>query len=128
MATKEKQLTAPVNGALEPPPDHDGVFFSPLRAWPGYVELPHPDAFLVEHWQAFEDAAKAVDEALPNKSFRTDVAVAMFVRDVGQWHIENASIEDMADVERSAKVPIKVRRWLTHCVNRYIADITDPKA
>lgn len=112
-------------------PKHAGAFDSPLRAFPGWFSLPDPDIFTDEHWRAWRGklrtaGALAADNDDATWSF--DIAAALLVSEIGEWHIDGADLPMMCVPEHAGKVPLKIRRWLGHRVEEYILGITNPKA
>lgn len=109
-----------------PKPTHGGVFDSPLERWPGWFALPDPDTFLEEHWSAWEKCLRTAGEQEPTLRYQ-DIASALFVLECGEWHIEGATVEALAVPAAARRVPLKLRRWLTHRVDSYIMGIMNPK-
>lgn len=110
-------------------PDHAGVFDSPFEKWPGYMVLPDPDEFLEEHWIAWRRCLQDVTrrEGIDGQMV-TNIASALFVIECGEWQIVGPAIETLATPGTAKAVPMKLRRWLTQTLDRYMQGIMNPKA
>lgn len=100
---------------------------SPLKAWPGTIQLPDPNEFSGVHWQTWKESV--------NKAKRGNYALTHLycysgcelIKLAGEWGLniplaEVQSWEDNPDAER-----VKLVAWLGRSIMVYIDDIVDPK-
>jgi hypothetical protein len=103
------------------------IIKSPLKAWPGKIELPLPDDFSGVHWLTWKDSV--------NQPRRKNYALTHLycysglelIQAAGEWDIaiplsEVQTWETAPDEER-----IKLVAWLGRTMMRYMDDIMDPK-
>jgi len=100
---------------------------SPLKAWPGGIELPLPDEFSGVHWQAWK--------ASVNKPKRKSYALTHLycyaglelIQAAGVWDIE-LPIDEVQKWETDPGAErIKLVAWLGRTFMGYMDNIIDPK-
>jgi hypothetical protein len=104
------------------------VIESPLKAWPGSIELPLPDNFNGIHWQLWKSAI--------NKSKRKAYALTHLycyaglelIAAAGAWNFEAPAIAEVQDWEGNPEDErIRLVAWLGRTLMAYMDDIMDPK-
>lgn len=103
---------------------------SPLKAWPGRVELIHPDHFTRGHWNKWR---KAVARREKNKDATLNhilgYAGLEFIHETGgKLAIEGVTLGEMRQWEKDAdNEHTKLLSWLGREMQTYIRAVVDPK-
>ena len=105
---------------------------SKFEKWPGFIELPDVDDFMPVHWRDWREALKAVTETEGEDQRRAlyqsfAVAGAAWIVKHGTWAIDGISAESMTTLEGADGVPVKFQAWLNKQLERYFADLLNPK-
>lgn len=104
------------------------VIESPLKAWPGGIELPKADDFNGVHWQVWKGAV--------NKSGRKAYALTHLycyaglelIKAAGSWNIDDLPLEEVQAWEKKPEDErIKLVAWLGRTFQTYMDSILDPK-
>ncbi len=109
------------------------VIKSPLKSWPGKIELPDPDDFSGIHWQSWKAGINK-----PSRKSSAMVHVYCYaglelIEAAGVWDVSDSDGEalPLADVQAWEKAPederIKLVAWLGRSVMGYMDGIMDPK-
>jgi len=103
------------------------VIKSPLKAWPGKIELPDPNDFSGVHWQTWRK-----EFSKPSRKAMALVHVYCYsglelIRTAGEWELE-IPIEDVQAWEKAPEDErIKLVAWIGRTVQGYMDEILDPK-
>jgi hypothetical protein len=100
---------------------------SPLKAWPGDVQLPDANDFSGTNWQVWKKAVNRPKRSQYALTHLYCYAGLELIEAAGEWKInipiaEIKAWEDDPDAER-----IKLVAWLGRSMMTYMDDIMDPK-
>jgi hypothetical protein len=102
-------------------------FVSPLKAWPGKVELPDPDDFSGAHWATWKTAVNKPKRKTYALSHLYAYAGLEFIRAHGNWQMEMALEQAQAWEDDPEAERIKLVAWLGRNLMAYMDGIIDPK-
>jgi hypothetical protein len=103
------------------------VIKSPLKAWPGKIELPDPNDFSGVHWQTWK---ASVNKAKRKRYALTHLycyAGLELIQVAGEWALETPIEEVQAWETEPEEERVKLVAWLGRTVMGYIDGIMDPK-
>ena len=103
------------------------VIKSPLKAWPGGIELPHPDEFDGLHWQTWKDGVSKPGRKAYALTHLYCYAGLELIQAGGKWEIKIPLAEVQAWETAPGDERIKLVAWLGRTLMRYIDGIMDPK-
>lgn len=95
-----------------------GYFDSPIAAYPGYIQFPHPftlDAFGKWWKRAVEPVLDAKTMAFASASWEWEGAKHLLL-DHGEWAVKSISRDDVVE----NRVPLEVVSWVEDCQDAYI--------
>jgi hypothetical protein len=103
------------------------VITSPLKAWPGKIELPNPDDFNGVNWQSWKASVNRPKRKSYALTHLYCYAGLELISAAGEWDID----VPLADVQAWEDAPederIKLVAWLGRSVMDYMDSIMDPK-
>ena len=103
------------------------VIKSPLKSWPGKIELPDPDDFNGLHWKTWKAAVNKPKRKAYALTHLYCYAVLELIKDAGTWDFE-IPIEDVQAWENEPEDErIKFVAWLGRSLLGYMDSIMDPK-
>ena len=104
------------------------VIESPLKTWPGSIELPNPDEFNGLQWQIWKGAVSGAGRKSYALTHLHCYAGLELVKKAGAWNIDGVTLEE---VQGWAKNPederVRLVSWLGKTLMDYMNDIMDPK-
>ena len=103
------------------------VLESPLKAWPGKVELPQPDDFSGVHWATWKAAVNRPKRKPYALTHLYCYAGLELVKAHGGWQMEIPIEEAQAWESDPEAERIKLVAWLGRSFMAYMDEIIDPK-
>jgi hypothetical protein len=104
------------------------VIESPLKAWPGEVELPRPDDFNGVHWQIWKGAVNKAGRKPYALTHLYCYAGLELIEAAGAWNIDAPALDEIKAWEQDPDAErIKLVAWLGRSIMGYMDDIMDPK-
>ena len=103
------------------------VIKSPLKAWPGGIELPKTDDFNGVHWQTWKASVNMPRRKTYALTHLYCYAGLELIQVTGGWNFE-IPLADVQAWETEPEVErIKLVAWLGRAFMRYMDDVMDPK-
>jgi len=104
------------------------VIESPLKAWPGGVELPKPDDFNGVHWQIWKGAVNQPGRKAYALTHLYCYAGLELIKTAGVWNFEAPALDEIQAWEKKPEDErIKLVAWIGREMMAYIDGIMDPK-
>jgi hypothetical protein len=104
------------------------VVKSPLKAWPGGIELPKPDDFSGVHWQVYKRAYNKKKRAGYAQTHQQCYSGLELIKAVDGWHFDDITIDEVQAWESEPEDErIKLVAWIGKTIMLYIDSIIDPK-
>ena len=104
------------------------VIDSPLKLWPGRIELVHPDEFRGTHWNMWRQCVDGHDRHTTVNRLMGYAGVQFIEKSAGSWAIEGLTLAEVKAWETNPDDElIKVISWLGRSFQEYIKAVTDPK-
>ena len=100
---------------------------SPLKAWPGGIELPQPDDFSGVHWQAWKAGVNKPKRKAYALTHLYCYAGLELISAAGGWNFELPIEEVQAWETKPDDERIKLVAWLGKNMMGYMDNIMDPK-
>ena len=103
------------------------VVKSPLKAWPGGIELPNPNDYSGVHWQTWKESINRPTRKAYALTHLYCYAGLELIQTTGGWNFKIPLAEVQAWETNPADERIKLVAWLGRAIMRYMDDIMDPK-
>ena len=103
------------------------VIESPLKAWPGTIELPKPDEFNGIHWRAWKASVNMPKRKAYALTHLYCYSGLELIRAAGKWDIDLSLDEVLAWEDSPEDERIKLVAWLGRTTMNYMDGIMDPK-
>lgn len=118
-----------MNMDAEKAADSNLVIESPLTRWPGKLELPHPDVFNGDHWNAWRAAMNKREKSGQTINMVLAYGGLEFLAQKGGiFAIEGVTLDEVRSWETdAARERVKLVSWLGREFRAYIQEVTDPK-
>ena len=100
---------------------------SPLKAWPGKVELPHPDEFSGVHWQTWKESVNRPKRKSYALTHLYCYAGLELIQAGGAWELDIPVAEIQAWEDDPEAERVRLVSWLGRTIMNYMDDIMDPK-
>lgn len=104
------------------------VIESPLKQWPGRVELVHPDAFRGTHWNTWRKCVEAHDDNKTLNRLMGYAGLDFIEKTGGAFALDGLTLAEVKAWEHKPDDEVmKVISWLGREMQEYIRAVTDPK-
>lgn len=104
------------------------VIKSPLKAWPGGIELPQPDEFNGVHWQVWKSAVNRPGRKAYALTHLYCYAGLELIEKAGVWNFDAPALDEVQAWEKAPDDErIKFVAWLGRSIMGYMNGILDPK-
>ena len=100
---------------------------SPLKAWPGGIELPNPNDFSGIHWRTWKASINAPERKDYAMTHLYGYAGLELLQSTDGWKLEIPLSEVQAWETKPEDERIKLIAWLGRTIMRYMDNIMDPK-
>ncbi len=101
---------------------------SPLKKWPGRVELVHPDQFRGTHWNMWRQCVSGHERHETINRLMGYAGLEFIERSAGTWAVDGLPLAEVKSWEtKPDEEVIKVISWLGREFQEYIRAVTDPK-
>ena len=104
------------------------VIKSPLKAWPGGIELPLPDEFNGVHWKLWKGAVNKPGRKAYALTHLYCYAGLELIKAAGAWNFDAPPLDEVQSWEKQPEDErIKLVAWVGRSLMGYMDDIMDPK-